>query len=284
MDVSLDVKIGQMIMVGFRGTDRCRRTHPFCARLAICTSVAVWLCDFCSPTGQPLGNIASPAQLAELVTTLHNGRRNPPARRDRRGRGAGRPPQARVRLSADAVRRTTGRDQRRLEATRQQADQLAATRCGSLGINFNLAPVVDLNLAPDNPALGRKGRCFSADPQVVTAHARAFIEQHHRAGIACAVEALPRPGQRARRHPHRLRRRQPYLVPRRAAPVRGAFQRKSRRRRPHRPPADRAPGPDVSGHAIARHRDRPAAQRTRLRRRADFRRSGHVRDSRPLFV
>ena len=42
---------------------------------------------------------------------------------------------------------------------------------GAAGINLNLAPVVDLNVNPDNPIIGRYERSFSADPEIVTAHA-----------------------------------------------------------------------------------------------------------------
>ena len=43
------------------------------------------------------------------------------------------------------------------------------------GINLNLAPVVDLNVNPNNPVIGAVGRSFSADPDVVTKQALAFI-------------------------------------------------------------------------------------------------------------
>src|SRR5262249_34098641 len=43
------------------------------------------------------------------------------------------------------------------------------------GINWNYAPVVDVNLNPQNPIIGARERSFSADPAVVTRHARAFV-------------------------------------------------------------------------------------------------------------
>jgi len=53
------------------------------------------------------------------------------------------------------------------------------------GVLFNLAPVVDVNANPDNPVVGV--RSFGADPDVVSRHARAWIDglQAHRVA-ACA--------------------------------------------------------------------------------------------------
>ena len=45
-------------------------------------------------------------------------------------------------------------------------DDLAATLKYS-GINFNLAPVVDLDVNPDNPIIGSYDRSFGPDPQRV---------------------------------------------------------------------------------------------------------------------
>src|SRR5690606_22408145 len=64
------------------------------------------------------------------------------------------------------------------EVTRQHATEMAAT-LSAAGINLNLAPVVDLNLNPENPVIGAIERSFSADPQEVAQHAAAFIEAHH---------------------------------------------------------------------------------------------------------
>ena len=61
----------------------------------------------------------------------------------------------------------------------------------SLGINLNLAPVVDLDLRPDNPVIGRYERSFSPDPATVSRHASAWIEAHRRKGIVCCLKHFP---------------------------------------------------------------------------------------------
>lgn len=59
------------------------------------------------------------------------------------------------------------------------------------GINWDLAPVVDLNLNPDSPAIGRWGRSFSDDPITVTRHAEAFIEGLRSSGILNCIKHFP---------------------------------------------------------------------------------------------
>ena len=70
----------------------------------------------------------------------------------------------------------------------------ASTMAGTLataGINLNLAPVVDLNINPRSPAIGALGRSFSADPKVVVAQAKAFIQGHRARGIATTLKHFP---------------------------------------------------------------------------------------------
>ena len=83
-----------------------------------------------------------------------------------------------------------------LRETRTQASKMAGLLT-ELGINVNLAPVVDLALNPDNPVIVRRNRSYSSDPMIVSDHARAFIQEHHRKGILCAVKHFPGHGSSA---------------------------------------------------------------------------------------
>lgn len=65
------------------------------------------------------------------------------------------------------------------------------------GVNFNLAPVVDLDLNPENPIIGRYQRSFGRDPEQVIAAARIFIEAHHTNGVACCLKHFPGHGSAA---------------------------------------------------------------------------------------
>ncbi len=75
-------------------------------------------------------------------------------------------------------------------ATRQYADSIAQTLASS-GINMNFAPVVDLNVNPDSPAIGALGRSFSADPEVVTRHAGIVVDAHDAVGVATCFKHFP---------------------------------------------------------------------------------------------
>src|SRR5258707_8106095 len=59
------------------------------------------------------------------------------------------------------------------------------------GINWALAPVVDVAVNPANPAVVALGRPSSADPARVAAHARAFVEGMHEAGVLTALKHFP---------------------------------------------------------------------------------------------
>lgn len=66
----------------------------------------------------------------------------------------------------------------------------AATLAG-LGINVNLAPVVDLASNPDNPVIARAERAFSADADSVVQYAEAFIAEHRKLGIITVLKHFP---------------------------------------------------------------------------------------------
>ena len=59
------------------------------------------------------------------------------------------------------------------------------------GFNFNLAPVVDLELDPDNPVVGKWGRAWGSDPETVVRYAEAFLRAHADVGVACSLKHFP---------------------------------------------------------------------------------------------
>lgn len=83
--------------------------------------------------------------------------------------------------------------------------QAEARRMGTMlreaGINWNLAPVVDVAVNPSNPAVVTLGRAYSADPRRVAAHARAFVLGMHEAGVLTALKHFPGHGS-SRRDSH----------------------------------------------------------------------------------
>ena len=77
-----------------------------------------------------------------------------------------------------------------LAATELESRRMGAT-LREAGINWNLAPVVDVAVNPFNPAVVTRGRTFSSDPQQVIAQARAFIQGMHDAGVLTSLKHFP---------------------------------------------------------------------------------------------
>jgi beta-N-acetylhexosaminidase len=77
-----------------------------------------------------------------------------------------------------------------VDTTIYYAAQTAST-LRSLGINVNFAPVVDLNINPDNPVIGKIERSFSADSVIVTALSELVIKEHAKQDITCALKHFP---------------------------------------------------------------------------------------------
>jgi beta-N-acetylhexosaminidase len=75
-------------------------------------------------------------------------------------------------------------------ARRAEADRLAA-ELASGGINWNLAPCVDLDHTPPSPVIGALGRAFAEDRGVAGACAREFIAAHRAHGIGTCLKHFP---------------------------------------------------------------------------------------------
>jgi beta-N-acetylhexosaminidase len=69
--------------------------------------------------------------------------------------------------------------------------QITATTLAGLGINVNFAPVVDLATNPNNPIIARYGRAYSADAASTTAHAREVIRAQSRHGVVSVLKHFP---------------------------------------------------------------------------------------------
>lgn len=77
-----------------------------------------------------------------------------------------------------------------VDKTKEQA-ALMASWLKEANINLNLAPVVDLEINPNNPIIAKYGRSFSRDPNVVINHAREFVEEHNKLGIGNSLKHFP---------------------------------------------------------------------------------------------
>jgi beta-N-acetylhexosaminidase len=186
--VTLEEKIGQMLMIGFRGFSVTPGVEVF-ADIAERRVGSTVLFDFDVPSSSSRRNIESPPQVLKLTRDLQalSARRLLIAADQEGGIVARLKPSNgfRATLSAQEIG-----DLNDLQATRRYAGEMAAT-LAQYGINLNLAPVVDVNLNPDNPIIGGIERSFSANPDRVAEQAIAFIDAHHEHGVLTTLKHFP---------------------------------------------------------------------------------------------
>lgn len=82
------------------------------------------------------------------------------------------------------------------DSTRYYATSSAITM-SDLGINVNFAPNVDVNINPNNPVIGLKERSYSEDYHLVTKHADLMIDEQSRKGIINVLKHFPGHGSSA---------------------------------------------------------------------------------------
>ncbi|MEV4616138.1 glycoside hydrolase family 3 protein [Kitasatospora sp. NPDC049258] len=75
-----------------------------------------------------------------------------------------------------------------LDLTRRTARAIG-TRLAELGVNLDLAPVVDVNTESGNPVIGT--RSFGSDPERVAAHSAAFVTGLQSTGVAGCAKHFP---------------------------------------------------------------------------------------------
>lgn len=184
----LDDKIGQMLMVGFRGMT-VEESSFIAADIQQRNLGGVILFSYDVALKQQQRNIQSPAQLKRLTATLEQLAETPLLIAiDQEGGRIARLTQ-RNGFPATLSHQQLG-DENDLNSTFDHSLALAAT-LAQQGINLNMAPVVDLATNPDNPVIAKLGRSFSADPQRVTAHATAYIEAHHQQQLLTCLKHFP---------------------------------------------------------------------------------------------
>lgn len=182
---SLEKKIAQMLVIGFLGDDE---SNPeFTASLEKYNPGGVILYN--RPSYPGAGNIKSPDQLLRLTKCINQHSKIPPfVTVDQEGGKV-------IRLKAEqgfhpsASAQEIGK-QNIPEVTLKWAEEIAK-ELQENGINLNLAPVIDLDINPDSPAIGRYHRCFSSSPEIVTIHARIFCQAMNRFKVYNCLKHFP---------------------------------------------------------------------------------------------
>ncbi len=187
-EVDLDTKIGQMLMVGFRGLE-LTEDNPVVEDIRTRRIGGVILYDYDVALQSPVRNIQSPKQLQALDAALQEIAPSPLLiATDQEGGVVARLREQYGFPPTESAQYLGALND--LNVTHQYAVDMAQAMAAA-GVNLNFAPVVDLNVNPDNPVIGMRERSFSADPQVVSAHALEFIRGHHEHGVLTTLKHFP---------------------------------------------------------------------------------------------
>ncbi len=185
---TLDEQIGQMIMVGFRGTE-VNKNSAIVQDIQKYNLGGVILYDKDGATKKNIRNVTDPKQLKTLTRTLQRYSKSLLLiALDQEGGNVDRLKPERGFGSTMTMERLGKLDD--VKKTAQNANFIAS-KLAAMGINTDLAPVVDLNINPKNPIIGSKKRSFSADPAIVIKHAKVFIDAFHQKNIVCALKHFP---------------------------------------------------------------------------------------------
>ena len=185
---SLSLKIGQMLMIGFRG-ERVDSAPEIADDIKQRRIGGVVLFDYDVPAHSPLRNISSQKQLSSLTLALQKLSDTPLfIAIDQEGGKVNRLKPAKgfpASVSAAYLGKLDNPD-----STTAAAAQTART-LKAMHISMNLAPVADVNTNPDNPVIGKLGRSFSADPAKVTSNLKLTVSAYHNEGIIATLKHFP---------------------------------------------------------------------------------------------
>jgi beta-N-acetylhexosaminidase len=175
-DMTLEEKLGQMMLFGFEGVDVTGDTADFINKYR--------------PGGIILyaKNIESKEQVASLARELQKLGANDKGIgmficTDQEGGRVSRLPGAKKYPSA----RELARDSSVEHVADIAADM--AMQLKEMGINMNLAPVLDIDSNPNNPVIG--DRAFGNNPDIVWQYAEGFIDGTQKTGVIPVVKHYP---------------------------------------------------------------------------------------------
>lgn len=186
---SLEKKIGQMLMIGFHGITATKNTQ-ICKDIKKYNIGAVILFDYNPVNKSKPKNIATKSQLSQLTKELQA-------------------------CSSDgklliAVDQEGGKVQRlknkygfsgnfpkASDVIKMDMSQIIKTykkmskELKSVGINYDLAPVVDLDINMKNHVIHGLGRSFGKNPKIVSKFASTFIDAMHKNGVLTSLKHFP---------------------------------------------------------------------------------------------
>jgi len=186
--VTLEQKIGQMVLAGFRGLSV--DTHsPVIKDIRSGRLGGVILFDKDVSLDYGVRNIKSPKQVKELNRALQDyAEGNLIISIDQEGGLIARLKEENGFVSGVSHKQIGDRDDINYTGKRVGA---MAEMLAEAGFNMNFAPVVDLNLNKQNPVIGSLERSFSDNVDIVVKHADIYIDEMAKEGIVSVLKHFP---------------------------------------------------------------------------------------------
>ena len=179
--------IGEMLLVGFRGTSIDENNH-IVSDITEYHVGNIILFEYDAPTGTRHRNISSPKQVKQLCHDLQkiaNGHLLIGI--DQEG---GKVTRLRTQDGFPTTLSAQASEQAGFDGVERNA-HIIAQELNDAGINLNFAPCVDVNINPNCPIIGKLGRSFSNDPERVSECARIWIEEQQKAGVISCLKHFP---------------------------------------------------------------------------------------------
>jgi beta-N-acetylhexosaminidase len=185
---SLSYKIGQILMIGFRGMS-VSDTNKLLRDLKTYHIGATIFFDYDVTEKRFVRNIDSPRQVKSLCRDIKKLCGNDVIIAIDQEGGRVNRLKEKYGFMPSVSAQTLGK-WASVDSTARYAAQ-TAKQLSELGINLNFAPVCDVNVNTENPVIGKIERSFSRQPDSVALHARAVVAAHHDAGILTALKHFP---------------------------------------------------------------------------------------------
>ena len=189
VEKTLDEKIGSMLMVGFMGTSAPKNSQ-ICRDIAKYDLAGVILFDMNPINHKQAKNIANKAQVARLTKELQE------CSKDRKllisvDQEGGRVQRLKSKYGFYG-KFPKAKDISHLsdEKVKWHYEKMGA-ELASVGINYNLAPDVDLAINKRNHVIYKLGRSFGEDPKQVVHYASIFINAMHDNGVLTSLKHFP---------------------------------------------------------------------------------------------
>ena len=188
-DTHLEQKIGQMLMVGFFGTS-AKPGSQICIDIQNYNLGGVILFDFNPVDRSKAKNISSKEQLVNLTRELQHC-------------SPGKNLLIAVDQEGGKVQRLKakygfyGNFPKAIDVSKKSVNDASVVydqmgyELNSVGINFNLAPVVDLAINPKNVVINKLGRSYGKDPNKVVKYASIFIAEMHKNNVLTSIKHFP---------------------------------------------------------------------------------------------